>query len=58
MPRPKKDGTHVSLFLDREMVERLRAYADDKGQTLTTAVERIITAKLNEERENMKETLP
>lgn len=49
MPRPKKDGTHVSLFLDREMVERLRAYADDKGQTLTTAVERIITAKLNEE---------
>ena len=49
MPRPKKDGTHISLFLDREMVERLRAYADDKGQTLTTAVERIITAKLNEE---------
>ena len=49
MPRPKKDGTHVSLFLDREMVERLRVYADNKGQTLTTAMERIITAKLDEE---------
>lgn len=47
MPRPRKDGERVSLYLDREMMERLRAYADEKGQTLTTAIERIITAHLD-----------
>lgn len=56
MPRPKKDGERVSLFLNREMMERLRAYADEKGQTLTTAIERIITAHLDsveaQERDN------
>ena len=49
MARPKKDGVRVNLFLDREMMERLRSYAEEKGQTMTTAIERIITAKLNEE---------
>ena len=49
MSRPKKDGERVSLFLNREMMERLRAYAGEKGQTLTMAIERIITAFLNEE---------
>lgn len=49
MSRPKKDGERVSLFLNREMMERLRAYADEKGQTLTTAIERIVTGFLNEE---------
>ena len=49
MSRPKKDGERVSLFLNREMMERLRVYADDKGQTLTMAIERIITGFLNEE---------
>ena len=49
MPRPKKDGQKVSLFLDRDMMERLRAYADLRGQTLTTAMERIIIAHLDSE---------
>ena len=48
MGRPQKDGVRVNLFLDREMMERLRIYADEKGQTMTTAMERIITAKLDE----------
>ena len=48
MPRPRKDGERVSLFLNREMMERLRAFADERGQTLTTAMERIITAYLDE----------
>ncbi len=47
MPRPKKDGEKVSLYLDKSMMDRLRAYADEKGQTITTAMERIITAHLD-----------
>ena len=53
MPRPKKDGEKISLYLNRAMMEKLRAYADEKGQTLTTAMERIITAFL-EEQDNKK----
>ena len=49
MPRPKKDGEKVSVYLDRTMMMRLRAYADDRGQTLTTAMERIITQYLDRE---------
>ena len=42
MARPKKDGSYVNYYIDRELVEKLREYADDKGQTMTTALERII----------------
>ena len=49
MPRPKKDGERISLFLDREMMQRLRSYAEERGQTLTMAMERIVKAKLDEE---------
>ena len=42
MARPKKDGTYINYYLDRELVEKLRDYAEDKGQTITTALERII----------------
>lgn len=48
MPKPKKDGEKVSLYLDRVMMERLREYAEEKGQTLTMAMERLIKAKLDE----------
>ena len=53
MARPKKDGVKVSLFLDRTMMELLRAYADEKGQTMTTAIERIVTEKLNGENDKV-----
>lgn len=49
MARPRKDGEKISLYLDRQMMEHLRAYADEKGQTLTTAMERLITAQLESE---------
>lgn len=42
MARAKKDGQHLNCYLDRELCERLKAYADDKGQTITTALERIL----------------
>ena len=46
MARAKKDGERISLFLDRELLNRIRADADNKGQTLTAAIERAIKAYL------------
>ena len=42
MARAKKDGQHLNCYLDRELCERLKTYADDKGQTITTALERFL----------------
>jgi predicted DNA-binding protein len=49
MPKKTKDSVPVSMRLDRNVYERLRAYADEKGQNYTVAVERIITAYLDEQ---------
>ena len=48
MARAKKNGEKVSLYLDKEIMARLRAYADEKGQTLTMAMERIMKAFFDE----------
>lgn len=53
MARQKKDGEKVSLYLDKKTVKRLRVYADEKGQTLTMAMERLL-AKALDEAENQK----
>lgn len=42
MARPKKDGRHINYYIDRLIYERLEEYADEKGQTMTTALERIL----------------
>ena len=42
MARPKKDGRHINYYIDRMIYERLEEYADEKGQTMTTALERIL----------------
>lgn len=42
MPRAKKDGQHINCYIDRELCERLKVHADEKGQTITTALERIL----------------
>ena len=47
MSRQKKDGINVSFYIDRETMERVRAHADENGQTLTTAVERLIKKALD-----------
>lgn len=42
MPRAKKDGQHINCYIDRTLCEQLKAYADEKGQTMTTALEKIL----------------
>lgn len=48
MPRAKKDGKYLNCYLDRSLLERLASYAEDKGQTVTTALERILKQHLDE----------
>lgn len=49
MARQKKDGEKISLYVDKEILERLRTYASEKGQTLTMALERAVKAFLDSE---------
>ena len=50
MPRAKKDGEKISFYVDRRVMEDLRAYAEEKGQTVTMAMERILRTYLDEEK--------
>ena len=43
MPRQKKDGRHINYYINRKAFEELEAYAQEKGQTMTTALERILS---------------
>lgn len=47
MPRKKKDGRFINYYIDRKIYERLERYADDKGQQMTTALERILSEHLD-----------
>ncbi len=51
MPRAKKDGEKISFYIDRRVMDDLRAYAEQKGQTVTMAMERILRAFLDGKRE-------
>lgn len=55
MPRAKKDGEKISFYVDRQVMEDLRAFAEEKGQTVTMAMERILRAFLNAERSKSEE---
>ena len=49
MARPKKDGEYLHCYINKEISERLTQYADEKGQTKTVAVERILKEFLDKE---------
>ena len=44
MAQKKKDGVRVNFYMNRELSEKLDAYAEEMGQTKTTALERILIA--------------
>lgn len=56
MARPKKDGRFINYFIDRDIYERLKRYAEEKGQSMTTAIERILDRHLKEY-ETQRQTL-
>lgn len=47
MPRKKKDGRFINYYMDRTIYERLERFADDKAQTMTNALERILDEYLS-----------
>lgn len=49
MAKPKKDGHYINCYMDRELYNRLCIYADEKGQTKTMAIERILKEHLDKE---------
>ena len=49
MAREKKDGKKVSFYFDAELYERLKDYSKEKGQSVTTALERIVRKALEDE---------
>ena len=49
MPREKKDGRYINYYIDRKIYDKLNAYAKDKGQTATMALERILEKFFAEE---------
>ena len=56
MPRPKKDGRHINYYIDRMIYERLEEYADEKGQTMTMALERILKQFFDKTDEEKKQS--
>lgn len=56
MPRKKKDGRHINYYIDRMIFERLEEYADEKGQTMTTALERILKQFFDKTDEEKRES--
>ena len=55
-PRPKKDGRHINYYIDRMIYERLEEYADEKGQTMTMALERILKQFFDKNDEEKKQS--
>lgn len=56
MGRQKKEGRFINYYIDRDIYERLKRYAEEKGQSMTMAIERILDCHLREY-EQTRETL-
>ena len=46
--RKKKDSVNVSMRMDLEIWDRLRNYAEERGQSYTVATERILQKFLDQ----------
>lgn len=48
MAKPKKNGTYLNVCIETPIYERLERLCNDAGQTKTVAVERALTAYLED----------
>ena len=56
MARPKKNGEHISLYFDKELMDQLRELANEQGWSLVTAFERSVKLMLEQSgKHNKKE---
>lgn len=44
MPREKKDGRYINYRIRHDLYEMFEQYAEEKGQSKTVAIERILKA--------------
>ena len=51
MARQKKDGRNVNFYIDRAIMEKVERHAEENGQTLTKAVERLLEQALEDKSE-------
>ncbi len=54
MAKPKKNGTYLNVCIESAIYERLDRFSEDAGQAKTVAVERALTAYLDEYEEKQK----
>ena len=54
MARPKKNGTYLNVCIETSIYERLVALCEDAGQSKTVAVERALTAYLDDYAEKQR----
>lgn len=48
MGKPRKNGQRFNMIMDRNLYNRLSFYADEKGQTKTLAIERLLKQSLDD----------
>ena len=48
MAKPKKNGSYLNVCIDSAIYERLDRFSEDAGQAKTVAVERALTAYLDD----------
>lgn len=54
MARPKKNGTYLNVCIETDVYKRLDDFCKDAGQSKTVAVERALTAYLNDYEEKQR----
>lgn len=49
MAREKKDGYRINYLIEKSVYNRLKEYATDRGQTMTMAIERLLSKALDDD---------
>lgn len=57
MPRPKKDGRYLNLYLDRSLHDEFEQFCKNLGQTKTIAAERALHMYMNAMKQNPEQIL-
>lgn len=55
MPRPKKDGRYLNLYLDRALHEEFEQFYESLGQTKTIAAERAFRMYMDAMKQNSEQ---
>ena len=54
MAREKKDGRHINLYIEREIIESLEKYCERMRQTKTVSIKRALKKYLMEYQNNQE----